>query len=253
MGEWIKSLRLSVCIFAGILSVVSFKICNIDTGKFWLCGVAVVVIACATMVHNDWRDRFHDVKKGKCLAVKNPKKYLAFDVAMWIIAVGLSIVVTTQNFRLSLLLWLATLSGLLYSETRRIPMVPIFLVSVTSASATLFPVSVFGSSLKPWLFFFAILMTIFGREIIKDLQDVNVDSGYKWTLPLKLGVGYSKILASVSIVAGLLIMATLSLKVILALPFTLFATYLLISKSRYQGSKRLADAGMVTALLMISL
>jgi len=251
MREWVKSLRLSICIFAGVLTLVGLKIGNLDPGQYWLCAIAVIAVSCATMVQNDWRDRFHDVSKGKNLAHNNPKKFLAFTVGMWIIAIGLSYAVTIQNFRLSLPLWLAITSGLIYSETRKIPMMPIFLVCATSASCALFPIFVGRNPQQVWLLAISVFLVIFGREMTKDLDDVSVDGNYKWTVPQKFGTDQSTVMAGVSIVLGLSTAAMISVSAIWGLPFMLLAAYCLVVRRRYKTSKTLIDAGMAVAIIAL--
>ena len=251
MGDWMRSLRLSVCIFASLLVFVSFKICHIASSNSLILGFGVLAIACATMVHNDWRDRFHDIRKGKTLAFSKPEKYILFDVMMWIIAFSITAAVSFQSPRQSLLLWAAIASGLAYSETRKIPMVPIFMVSFTSASATLFPNFGGHNSHKLWLFFFAILVVIFGREIIKDLEDVSVDKGYKWTLPQIIGNHWCEIIAGISLAVSFILMILLCSYVIIWLPFPMLSAFLLVFEHKHKLSKKFADVGMALAIATI--
>jgi 4-hydroxybenzoate polyprenyltransferase len=250
--QWIKSLRLSICAFVPVLVLIGFsRLCNLSFEKAWLCGFAMLVIACATMVYNDWRDRFHDVRKGKTLAHTQPRKFFFFTVMIWLIAIVVSLAVYIDNPKLSVILWVAIALGLIYSETRKIPMVPIFIVSITSASPVLFPLFLGHSSPKMWLLFFVVGAIIFGRELIKDLEDVNVDHDYKWTLPLRVGTNFSERLAAACILVGWIFLSIISIKVFMALPLMLFAIYILIKRKEYSKSKKLLDINLAMGILIV--
>lgn len=251
MKEWICSLRLSICLFPGVLVLVSFKIANLSMKHSWLCAITVVAIACATMVQNDWRDRFQDIKRRKYLAFNNPRKFFIFTVALWIITFILSAMLTAKNNNLGLLSCLMIAAGLIYSETRKIPMAPIILVCLTWASLVLFPIFLGNGSFQIWLLFIFVFITVFGREIITDLKDVSVDINYKWTLPLKLGIKQSEIIAGISIFAGMMTMGILSAKTLLDLPFMAMAMFFLLNRKDYKTSKYFLDIGIAIAVLML--
>jgi len=175
MKPWIQSLRPAVSILAGLLTLASFKVAGLSSPS-WLIPGAVIAIFSAIMVHNDWRDRLQDVKKGKTLAATQLKKFLSLLISLWIVAVILTAIVWQQNIRFGILLALMILAGVIYSETRQIPMVPAILVAIASASPALFPVFIIDNSVRLWLFFSAVALVIFSREIIKDLIDLGVES-----------------------------------------------------------------------------
>jgi 4-hydroxybenzoate polyprenyltransferase len=249
--QWIKSLRLSICAFVPVLVLIGFRLCNLGFEKAWLCSFAMLAVACATMVHNDWRDRFHDVRKGKTLAYTQPRKYLAFTVLMWFIAIASSFAIYVENTMLSAVPWMAIALGLIYSETRKIPMVPIFIVSFTSASPVLFPLFLDHGSPKMWFLFFAVSVTIFAREIVKDLEDVDVDYGYKWTLPLKVGRSFSEGLVIACISLGWLFLSAISLRVLIGLPMMLLTIYILSKRKEHSKSKMLLDISTAIGILIV--
>ena len=239
-------------IFAGALVLVSFKISHLPINyKAWLCAITVVAIACATMVQNDWRDRVQDVKRGKRLAHDNPRKFFIFLLVMWTIAIAFSLVIIFMNNKLGLLALLMITSGLLYSETRKIVLAPILFVCVTGASSVLFPVFAGYNSFQTWLLFLAIFAVVFGREISNDLKDVFADKNYKWTLPQKLGTYYSKIIAGISVILGLMMAVIISPKALIGLPLIIVAVFKMIKQSDQEAFRLFLDIGMALSIIAI--
>ncbi|MBX8632085.1 MAG: geranylgeranylglycerol-phosphate geranylgeranyltransferase [Thermoplasmata archaeon] len=71
-----------------------------------------------------------------------------------------------------------------------------------TASLFLFGAVSVGSAAAVWALFVTSFMATLGREIIKDIQDVESDRGSRKTLPMSIGIGGSRIVASVSIAAA---------------------------------------------------
>lgn len=242
MTAWIKALRLPISILAGLLTVVSFKLVGL-TSRSWLPALAVVAIACAHMVQNDWRDRFHDLKKGKDLAARHPRAFFVFTAIVWSIAAFLTLAVWRQDDRMGLIPACAMLVGFIHPETRRILLMPTTLGAITAASPVLFPVLVGNGSSAIWLLFVATAMVIFAREILKDLDDLSVDRGYKWTLPLKIGVDRSYTLVAALCLGSVVIAAMISASTLVGAP--LIGASLLCDRKR---AKLLLDLGMATVI-----
>lgn len=171
---------------------------------------AVLCIACATRLQNDWRDRYHDLQKGKTLASAHPKPFMATVLSFWAVCSLLVTTIAIQNRTSALLLVALALAGLLYSEARRIPWAPILLSAIASASPAFLP-SALEADVGRLLPLFAVAaLLIFGREILKDLEDKTFDAGYKWTIPLAYGYRTAKWLAIASIAGACGIAATIS-------------------------------------------
>jgi 4-hydroxybenzoate polyprenyltransferase len=79
------------------------------------------------------------------------------------------------------------LAGLLYSEVRKIPWTPISLSALTSGSPAFLPSTLRADAAEMWPLFAAASLLMFGREILKDLEDETIDQGYKWTIPVAYG------------------------------------------------------------------
>lgn len=251
MTAWLKTFRLPIVLLAGLLVVVSFKIVG-HTNEALFSVLAVISIASATMVQNDLRDRWHDVKKNKVLALRKSKKFFVLAVILWIIALGVVFVGWYYNHRFGFLPLLALGAGLVYSEIRRVPMLPIIIVSLVSASPSLFPVFLGYNVSDLWSLFAATALLVFSREMIKDLEDLHIDGDYKWTLPLILGEFYSRWVISVVLVVMLFIV-TFSLFVFIGIPLFLLAIILLLNGVNLKKVKLFLDLGAAATLISILL
>ena len=250
MGAWVKSLSLLVCILASFLTITSFKLAG--TGIPWVVVAAVFFITSATMLHNDWHDRFHDVRKGKMLALQHPGAFLLWLAAFWATAVGLIAIVAVQDTRLGIGLAIMQVVGLLHPEARMIPLVPIALVSLASASPAVLPLAAGANSEKLWPLFLSVALVIFGREITKDIDDKEIDGGYKWTIPLMLGEQRSRIMAAVAIVASLAVaVAKVSLMVLPGACLALLAAVALVRGKDPSTSRQYLDLGMAFVTLTL--
>ena len=251
MKEWAHSLRLTLGLFALALVLVSFKISNLSNENSWLCAITALATVCATMVQNDWRDRFQDTKKGIYLANNNPKKFFLLVIVLWVLAGSLSLILIYKNINPGILALLMIVSGLIYSETRKVPMLSIVLVCLTWASLVLFPVFPKCNSFQIWLLSIYLFLTIFGREIITDLKDIFVDRNYKWTIPQKLSIRQAEIVAVSLNLMGLIVAVMLSAKALLGIPFMLIALFFLFKRKDYRTSKTFFDLGMATVIIML--
>jgi 4-hydroxybenzoate polyprenyltransferase len=172
--------------------------------------VPVFCIFTATRLQNDWRDRNHDLKKGKRFASGHPGLFLGLVFSSWALCGLLIVIAALQNRMLALLLLLMVLEGLIYSETRRVPWLPISISVLLSASPAFFPATLTSDVNRMLPLFAVAALFIFGREMLKDLEDSAIDAGYKWTIPVAYGERTAKWLAIGSIVAACAVAATIS-------------------------------------------
>ncbi|TSC76432.1 MAG: hypothetical protein G01um101431_565 [Parcubacteria group bacterium Gr01-1014_31] len=249
MAAWIWSFRLPVCTLAGLQAVASFWVAGMDPS--WLVAVAVFFIACATMLQNDWRDRYHDRRKGKVVALEHPGTFLALLLACWSICGLFLLLVVIEDNRTGIVLSLMAFAGMVYSETRLMPMVPVTLVAVTAASPSLLP-AVAGASVDTvWPLFLSFVLVVFGREVTKDLDDENIDRGYKWTIPLAWGNRWAKITAAIALTVGLVVLFFVSSAVLPGILFAMIGVILLICGASPRGSRAYLDLGMALAILTL--
>ncbi len=249
MGAWVKSLRLSVCFLASLLTVTGFRVAGLATP--WAAVAAVFFITCATMLQNDWRDKYHDSRKGKTLALQQQGAFLVWLLVFWAVCGGLIIVAAVHNAGVGIALAILALVGIAYSETRRIPLVPVTLVSLASASPVALPLFSGANPERFWLLFLSVSLVIFAREITKDLEDMHIDGDYKWTLPLALGDQRSRIIAAVAVVAGFLALANMSLTILPAASLMFVGAILLVRGARPRTSRKWLDVGMAFTILTL--
>jgi len=249
VSAWIKSLRLSVGILASFLTVTSFKVAGASVP--WIVVIAVFFIVSATMLQNDWRDRFHDVRKGKVLVYKHPRVFLAWLLVFWIVSIILITLVAVHDMGVGITLAILAIIGAIYSEIRMIPFASIVIVSFASASPAVLPFLAGVNSEKLWLLFSSVALIIFAREITKDLDDKQIDVSYKWTIPLVLGDWRSRVLAVIAIVVGLIIAMKVSLIIIPAISFVIIGAVVLFRGAKPSTSRKYFDIGI--ALIIFSL
>ncbi len=247
MIRYIKALRLPIVVMASLLAITTFRI-SVWSADAYLVALFIVIAASATIAHNDWRDKEHDAKKGKTFALNHSKSFGAMVVLLWFASLSGAVGLWILNPWYGILSGLIVVSGLIYSETRRIPLLPVLLVALTSASPTLY---VNLRNDKVLAIFVVSALLIFGREILKDLDDCSHDAGYKWTLPLAFGRHAAKILAG-SIVLILPLVATwISIKTLAGAPFFLMSASCLILNKNHRPAKTLLDIGMVTVIVVL--
>lgn len=249
MMAWVKSLRLSVCVLESFLAATGFVLAGMRVSRV---ATAVVFLGMvANMLQNDWRDRFHDIRKGKTLAYERPRAFLALLTAVWVVDAGLIILASASNAKLGITLATLGAAGMVYSETRRIPVAPIAIVSLVSAGPVILPLADGASSEKLLPLFMSTILVIFAREVAKDIDDEGIDRGYKWTIPLALGGRRSRALAAAAIVLGSAVAAKVSLAVLPGAAIMVAAAVALARGAKPHTVRRCLDAGMALAILAL--
>lgn len=247
MYGYVKALRLPIVVMAGLLAVTAFRV-SVWQPDAYLVALFIVIVASSTMAHNDWRDKDHDAKKGKDFALKHRRSFGLFVLVFWVCSLALAATLWAVNPWWGILSGGIILSGLLYSETRRIPLLPQSLVALTSASPTLYAGL---SDHRVLALFIASALLIFAREILKDSEDCPFDAGYKWTLPLAIGNRASKLCSGVTLIIVPFVVLEISTKTLAGMPFLAVTALLLILNREYKSVKILLFVGM--AMLIIPL
>lgn len=247
MNGYIKALRLPIVVMAGLLAITAFRV-SVWSADAFRVAVFIVIVGFATMAHNDWRDRECDARKGKTFALNHSKPLGVMVMLLWLAsligAIGLWIV----NPWYGVLSGLIILSGLVYSETRRIPLLPASLVALTSASTVLYAGP---SDHRVMSLFLTSAFLIFGREILKDLDDYPHDDGYKWTLPLAIGSRSAKLCSSAILLLVPLLALGISTKTLVGMPLLVISASCLILDRNHRNSKGLLDIGMATIIITL--
>lgn len=198
--QWIGALRLRVSLLATLIAVASYRLCGAEIRMLPI--LAICIICMVTMVHNDYRDRHHDVRKGKNLAFSRPKQFLFLLLLLWTCTLGVIGIVAWANLWTGVLLSGMAAVALAYSETRSIPFMPAIIVSLTSASPALLPLTEGAANYLSIVFFVAIALANYGREIFGDIEDMEIDRGYKHTIPSATSFRHPEKLAGVLMTIG---------------------------------------------------
>lgn len=194
LKEYIKAIRLPACIFAGLTTIVSFKLTG-HLSNALLPAISTITIFAATMAQNDLRDRWHDRWKGKTTAYDHPDEFRLFVICLWILAVISSLVLCLSNPWYMLIAFAEIVIGLAYSELQRYPLVANSLVAIAMSLATMFPLCDGAMNAISWFFVAMMTIAMFGREILKDFDDKDIDRGFKWTLIQRYGENEAKFIA----------------------------------------------------------
>lgn len=202
MLTWLKLLRPTTALLAAIFTVAAFKVAHLSIP--WIVVATMMTLASAAMLINDWRDRYHDVPKGKNVPIKRAREFIVFMLCIW----GTACALITFSFILNgigmgVALTVIATACLLYSETRQVVLVPGVFVAATAASPALLPTTI-GAEMRDVLPLFLLgFFVVLGREILKDIEDAKIDPGYKWTIPVVVGMLWSKVIAITMIAVGL--------------------------------------------------
>lgn len=201
-------LRTTMACLAVGLAATALRIAGQPVSALTL--AAVFLIFCAARMQNDWRDRRQDIKKGKTFAARRPRLFASLLLANWAACGALIGLEALRSVPLALLLAAMVVAGLVYSETRRVPWMPISISVITSASPAFIP-STLVPGAKPMLpLFAAAALFILGRELLKDLDDRPIDGGYKWTIPVAYGERTAKWVAVLSLAGACVACAAIS-------------------------------------------
>jgi len=196
----IKALRLPECLLVVALGIISFKYASIPFNILVL--ITLFFVIASTMLQNDWRDRFHDIAKSKTFAHEEPALFLRLLILFWVICCGLIMILFIQHPSTASLLLVMALVGAFYSEARRVPLLSVIIVSLTSASPLLLPLT-FGASFATITnLFIATVLILFGRETLHDIADMAADKGYKQTVPVIMGDKFARIVLTIALIIG---------------------------------------------------
>jgi len=206
--ELLKASRVRGTIFTFFFTLsgfVMFGVENVDWTVAILSGLSFSFLHSSIMVFNDWRDRQHDLKKEKRLAYDYPEAFFAFWQKLTIATLVCVFILGYYNTNLALFCFSILAIGLVYSFVEQIIVLNNLLVAVCGASPMLAGPVYFGNSSQTiWLWYITFFLVIFAREIVKDIEDSDIDLSYKNTLSTNFGITEAKwISVFLLVVAGL--------------------------------------------------
>ncbi|NQT50213.1 UbiA family prenyltransferase [Candidatus Kuenenbacteria bacterium] len=211
--EFIKTGRIRGTIFTFLLTLSGFVMYGEDRVDWMVALFAALscsLLHMSIMTFNDWYDRSHDLQKGKRLAYDHPEAFWSYWVRLTGITLAAISLLATLNTVVALFCFGTLVLGLAYSYLQKLVVVNNLIVAGCGASPVLCG-SVFfqKSDAYIWTWYSVFFTLILGREIIKDIEDVNIDTGHKNTLPVTLGTSPAKWIAlSISSLSGFFIFLT---------------------------------------------
>lgn len=186
---YVQSLRLIASITLGCMTLVGFQFAGVSlTIREYFAALTVVAVSFATMIQNNYDDRYFDAKyKGKSYALEN-RNYTYFLLFHWTMALIMLAVLSYFDIGYGLVGIVAATIGMFYSKTYKIPLLPMVAVALANTLTLAFPVAIEAISLTQVSALFALSFSLWClREIYKDEEDKNVDRLHKWTIPSQFG------------------------------------------------------------------
>jgi len=226
--EFVKTGRIRGTIFTFFFTLAGFVMYGEDRVNWAVAlfaGLSCSLLHMSIMTFNDWHDRSHDLQKGKRLAYDHPAAFWSY----WVRSTGIALASITVLSVLKPAVGLFCLGilalGIIYSYIQKVILINNLIVAGCGASPVLCG-SVFfqRADAYTWTWYSVFFTLILGREIIKDIEDVDIDGGHKNTLPVTIGVGPTKWIAlSTTAISGWFIWLTKKANELLA--FLAFLVY----------------------------
>ncbi|MCH7605341.1 UbiA prenyltransferase family protein [Patescibacteria group bacterium] len=180
-------------VFAVVLTVISFRYLEtVDWNVTVLTAVGYAGITWSIMSFNDWVDRKHDLKKEKRFAYEHSRELLQYTLVLALAILVILGLLALYNPLLAVYCFGVWGIGLAYSYVPHWYRVQNVVVGLCSASPVLSS-SVYSGDMQmnAFLLFFTFVSIIVMREIHKDMEDADIDKGYKATLPVRIGQPHS--------------------------------------------------------------
>ena len=239
----IKSMRIPDCLLLVAAGLIGFKYAGMSSDILTL--ITLFFVITVTMLQNDWRDRRHDISKGKTFASSKPSVFIGWLIFFWVLCIILLVVLFLEHSYAGILLTAMAIIGAIYSETRRIPFLPVTLVTLTVASSTLLPLA-FGvdfTSVAP--LFVAMGLIIFGRETLHDIADIEADKNYKKTIPIIMGDKFARVVATIALIIGCGLLFTISPITIIGSTFIVWGLTGVRSEIHVVQTRKRVDVGLL--------
>lgn len=259
--EWQRPMRLRTVFYAVTLLFVGFRVSRLEIpGYLYWVAAIILVGGAATQGYNGWVDRYHDKKKGKTFVLENSKKFFVLLWSLWAVSLLLvAAVFVFVGFAYGVVSLVLVILGFLYTVVVRMPFIPGAYVAVVSTGPLVYAL-VSHPTWQTGLLLIATALFILGRETLKDLDDMEIDEGYKWTLPVRIRARKSKIVVGILYSLAAVIMLAITINalqlapmtlIIVALTLTVVAVVMLFANKHHKVPKGLADVSMVIVMLTL--
>lgn len=250
------SLRPQSSLPAAFLVHVGSRLNNQRTN--WLLVFIMFAITALIMLQNDYFDSEHDFfKKNKRFVYENKKIIFYILIFSWPM-----IFLVTFLFTLKIQLFLLVISivGFFYSFLRKIFLLPLLTIAVLSG----LPIILQGNISQTTILFISVtIITILGREILKDIEDKDVDFGYKKTLATETSFSIRSLhrfvvfllLTSLAIFTFFILRATRTEQALSLIPvvFIFMAIYKLLKTDKSATiAKKYFDFAIFTIIIILS-
>lgn len=265
LGSWLKQFRLVTVSYAVLMSVVAFKISGLSIPLHWyiLIGGLMFFGGAATMAENNLYDKEHDLKKCKTFAFDHAEELRLVVNLLWAVSCILAIAILfSTDPRLGLLSAFLLVLGFGYSTALQIKYAPGIYVAFVSTGPVLYAF-LLEPSLQIALLILATVPFILGRENLKDIDDIEIDRGYKHTIAGALGARNAKIFTGVLYMAAISIVLVAvellklqerlvsTVAIITASVLIIASVYLLFADKNHKVSKKLGDFAMLIVMVTL--
>lgn len=251
---WIKSLRPRTVLMAGLLCIVGFKVGDvpIETAEV-LAVVFILIVGGFTMAINDWQDRFADFNGGRRFVVQNSRAYYRFMIILGILTCTTSVILLMANFKYGILSFVLIFLGTMYGKIRKIPFTPGIYMAVCSVGPLLFSYLNSPTATSLNCILSGVLLYIYGRETLKDLEDRTQDKGTKWTIPNAFGEKNAIYIIFASYIFATIAFTFVTLVALMAYPFIVLAYFVLQTKGNKRLVKSLTDLPFISLMIYVVL
>lgn len=210
---FIKTGRIRGTLYTFLFTIAGFALYS-DTNMPWTAALfsalACSLVHMSIMTFNDWCDREHDLQKGKRLAHDHPEAFLLYWRLHALVTLLALSALAVCDYRVAIFCIAVLVLGLVYSYVDHIMTLNNLIVAICGASPVLCgSVHFQNNDFTIWKWYGIFFFLILAREIIKDIEDVAIDGGYKNTFAVHFGSKRAKAISiSLTAVAAFLIAIT---------------------------------------------
>jgi hypothetical protein len=187
LDQLIATSRPQTALFAFILTLIGFSFYKTSVWHIAiLTSLGFTISTASIMTFNDLIDKEHDKKKKKYFASINLKKLYRYWSIITSLAVLILCIIIFFDFYLFLFCFFILGLGLFYSFIPNRCCANNMIVAFCSASPVLAGMIYFKEiNFYPIISFITFFGIIMIREIVKDIEDRQIDPGYKKTIPIR--------------------------------------------------------------------